>query len=302
LSLAIADLDADGDADLAVVNGSDDNVSILLNQGDGTFAPDVIYGAGDQPRSVAIGDLDGDWDADLAVANAYGAGTVSILLNQTGDCNDNGIPDECDIDCGPPGGPCDLPRCGQSEDCNENDIPDECDIDDGTSEDDNNNGVPDECEIAAYLDIKPGSCPNPVNPRSKGVVPTAIVGSESFDVTQIDIDTLTLSRTDGVGRVVTPLTGPPGPGTRVEDVATPFAGDPCDCHDLTGDGMDDLLLKFSTPELAGAFDLGTLPGGTSVMLTLTGSLLDGTTFVAADCIVIPGRRAPASLRSSRRPK
>ena len=56
------------------------------------------------------------------------------------DCNHNGIRDECDVDCGPPGGSCDLPGCGQSEDCNTNGIPDECEADaDG-------DGVIDDCD------------------------------------------------------------------------------------------------------------------------------------------------------------
>jgi hypothetical protein len=42
------------------------------------------------------------------------------------DCNGNGIPDECDVDCGAPG--CDLPGCGQSLDCQPNGVPDECEI------------------------------------------------------------------------------------------------------------------------------------------------------------------------------
>ncbi|UCF33563.1 MAG: hypothetical protein JSV78_14645 [Phycisphaerales bacterium] len=79
------------------------------------------------------------------------------------DCNENTIPDECDIDCGPPGEYCDVPDCGQSEDCNDNVIPDECesqadcqpngvqdicDIASGTSQDCNGNTIPDECDIA----------------------------------------------------------------------------------------------------------------------------------------------------------
>ncbi len=44
------------------------------------------------------------------------------------DCNNNGIPDECDISCGPLGGPCDVPGCGQSADSNSNGIPDECEF------------------------------------------------------------------------------------------------------------------------------------------------------------------------------
>ena len=45
-SVAIGDLDGSGDLDLAVANAVSGNVSVLLNNGDGTFAPDVIYGAG----------------------------------------------------------------------------------------------------------------------------------------------------------------------------------------------------------------------------------------------------------------
>ena len=45
------------------------------------------------------------------------------------DCNSNEIDDACDIDCGAPGGPCDVSGCGQSEDCNANGVPDECEPD-----------------------------------------------------------------------------------------------------------------------------------------------------------------------------
>ncbi len=42
LSLAIGDLDGDGDADLAVASWKDDNVSVLLNEGHGTFAAPCV--------------------------------------------------------------------------------------------------------------------------------------------------------------------------------------------------------------------------------------------------------------------
>ncbi len=79
-SVFIADLDGDGDNDLAVANEVSDNVSVLLNNGDGTFAPNVDYDAGDQPRSVFSADLDRDGDNGLAVANLSGH-TASVLLN-----------------------------------------------------------------------------------------------------------------------------------------------------------------------------------------------------------------------------
>ncbi|NIP25494.1 MAG: CHRD domain-containing protein [Phycisphaerae bacterium] len=45
-----------------------------------------------------------------------------------------------------------------------------------------------------FLDIKPGSCPNPLNRRSQGVLPVALVGVEGFDIADIDVSSLTLSR------------------------------------------------------------------------------------------------------------
>ncbi len=55
-------------------------MSVLLNQGNGTFAAKVDYGAGTTPYSVAAADLNGDGKPDLAVAN-YTGGLVSVLLN-----------------------------------------------------------------------------------------------------------------------------------------------------------------------------------------------------------------------------
>src|SRR5262245_40466440 len=84
-SVAIGDLDGDGDEDLAVANYYGDDVSVLLNEGRGTFATQVTYPVGDGPTAVSIADLDGDGDRDLAVANwAYPVGSASVLLNQGG--------------------------------------------------------------------------------------------------------------------------------------------------------------------------------------------------------------------------
>ena len=55
-------------------------MSVLLNQGNGTFAAPVRYAAGLRPVSVAAADLNGDGRPDLAVANSRSA-NVSVLLN-----------------------------------------------------------------------------------------------------------------------------------------------------------------------------------------------------------------------------
>jgi len=44
--------------------------------------------------------------------------------------------------------------------------------------------------LEVQIDIKPGSDPNSVNPRSNGVIPVAILGADDFDPTQVDPDTL----------------------------------------------------------------------------------------------------------------
>ena len=155
------------------------------------------------------------------------------------------------------------------------------------------------CDMVVYLDIKPGSCPNPVNPKSRGVVPMAVVGSESFDVADIDIDSLWLGR-GAVRAQVQPLMGPPGPGITIDDVATPVGGGWCECAELGGDGIDDLLLKFDTVEMVAALELDTLQSGVVIKLTLSGTLLDGTPFTADDCILIPGKK-PRIDRSDWRP-
>ncbi len=82
ISVAIGDLDGVNGPDLAVAKALFcGDVSVLLNQGDGTFAAAVAYDVGGVPRSVAIADLDGVNGPDLAVANAADD-DVSVLLNQ----------------------------------------------------------------------------------------------------------------------------------------------------------------------------------------------------------------------------
>ncbi|MGD0839905.1 MAG: FG-GAP-like repeat-containing protein [Candidatus Acidiferrales bacterium] len=65
--------------DLAVANSTANTVSILLNNGDGTFATHVDYPAGTGPAAIAAADFNGDGKLDLAVADKTG-NTISILL------------------------------------------------------------------------------------------------------------------------------------------------------------------------------------------------------------------------------
>jgi len=75
-----SDLDGDGYDDLAVANLNSDNLSVLRNNGDGTFQVPLNNGVGNGPVSVFASDLDGDGDNDLAVAN-FNSDNVSVLRN-----------------------------------------------------------------------------------------------------------------------------------------------------------------------------------------------------------------------------
>ncbi|MCJ7507958.1 MAG: FG-GAP-like repeat-containing protein, partial [candidate division Zixibacteria bacterium] len=80
-SVFAADLDGDGDLDLATANREGKTVSILLNNGDAAFGSFSEYSVGgNEPYSVFVADLDADADLDLVTANPFGD-NVSVLLN-----------------------------------------------------------------------------------------------------------------------------------------------------------------------------------------------------------------------------
>ena len=81
--LALKDLDADGELDLAVANYFSTTISILLSNGDGTLQAAQNFGVGMAPIAVAVADFNGDGKPDLAAAN-YFSSNVSVLINTTG--------------------------------------------------------------------------------------------------------------------------------------------------------------------------------------------------------------------------
>ncbi|MCK4707731.1 MAG: VCBS repeat-containing protein, partial [Gammaproteobacteria bacterium] len=78
-SVFMIDLNGDGNIDMVTANYASNSVSVLLNNGDGTFQDAVDYGVKSIPYSVFSIDLDNDGDNDLAVAK-WSAG-VTILKN-----------------------------------------------------------------------------------------------------------------------------------------------------------------------------------------------------------------------------
>jgi len=108
--------------------------------------------------------------------------------------------------------------------------------------------------IAVEIDIKPGSDLNPINPMSRGVIPVAILGSEAFDVADVDLTTLAFGP-DGA-----PLAHRNGPHVKY----------------VNHDGLDDLLAHFPTEKTGIAFG--------DEEACVTGEALDGTPFEGCDAI------------------
>ena len=81
--LTIADVNGDGNPDLIVGNPYGD-ILVLLNQGNGTFAP---YRNADQTVILAVADLTGDGSKDVIYADQsldrvvvdYGGGNTTVL-------------------------------------------------------------------------------------------------------------------------------------------------------------------------------------------------------------------------------
>jgi hypothetical protein len=134
---------------------------------------------------------------------------------------------------------------------------------------------------AVSVDIKPGSDVAPINLKSKGKLPVAILSTDDFSALDIDVETLVFGDpvliADG-GDLVTP-TSPLRSGQ----------------EDVNNDGLVDLTLKFSTQAL---IDNGVL-GPLTTQGYLTGTLLDGTLIAGRDMVrIVPGLKSipePSSL-------
>jgi hypothetical protein len=81
--VAIGDLNGDGFNDLVTANAAADTISVLMGNGNGTFAVPVAYATGHQPKAVALGHLNGDAFLDAVTAN-QGTNNVSVLLGGPG--------------------------------------------------------------------------------------------------------------------------------------------------------------------------------------------------------------------------
>jgi len=142
--------------------------------------------------------------------------------------------------------------------------------------------------VPVELDLKPGGCPNPLNLKSLGLFPAAILGSAEIDVYEIDELTIELEGVAPIRIVYEDVAGPPAEQAL------------CACPDQGPDGHMDMVLKFSTQALGNA--LGAVVTGDEPMLLLNAKFLPDDSglqpapIIGTDCVKIVGRRFPVEFR------
>jgi hypothetical protein len=107
--------------------------------------------------------------------------------------------------------------------------------------------------VRVQIDIKPGTFPNDINPRSRGRIAVAILTTSLFDATSVDPTTVRFG------------------GSGIETAPVQFA-----TEDVDGDGDIDLVFHFPTQ------DAGIACGTTSAWLT--GAVFGGPTIKGPDSI------------------
>jgi len=114
------------------------------------------------------------------------------------------------------------------------------------------------CEIPVAIDIKPGSFPNSINPKSRGTIPVGILSSSTFDApTSVDRTSLTFGRTGNEQSLAFCNSSP---------------------EDVNVDGFLDLVCHFNTQQTG--FQAGDTAGA------LKGKTVTGTPIIGTDSVRI----------------
>ena len=108
------------------------------------------------------------------------------------------------------------------------------------------------------IDVKPGSEPNCLNINGHGLIPVAMLGDASFDVAQVNVQTLHFG----------------GLAVRIRGKRGPL----CSIDDINVDGTWDMVCHFDDSSE------NWLPGNGEA--TLRGFLLDGTEFKGTDSVCV----------------
>jgi hypothetical protein len=262
--LTVGDFNGDGRQDVATSDANTFVISVLIGNGDGTFAAAQNYapappGVLAQPLSIEVGDFNRDGKPDLATANRGRTdppeeGSASVLLGR-GD----GSFEPAQVFASAEG-----TQALVAADLNSDGRQDLAMFGDSEREGDsmtvllNTTNV---SETRVTIDIEPASSENRIDPRSHGKIRVAVLTRDGFDATEVDPATIRFGRT----------------GTEAAPIH--FA-----LKDIDGDRNTDLVLRFTTQQTAIAC------GDTSA--SLSGRTFGGQAVSGSDSIRMVGCGQP----------
>ncbi|HEV8140739.1 MAG TPA: VCBS repeat-containing protein, partial [Pyrinomonadaceae bacterium] len=84
-SVALGDINNDGNLDIIAANYNSSTISVLLGNSDRTFQSQQTYATSPNPESIVVADLNNDGKLDVATVNSgTNPGKVNVLLNENG--------------------------------------------------------------------------------------------------------------------------------------------------------------------------------------------------------------------------